>query len=433
MTQDNPAETVPAVSAKGPILEIANSDSPGSVWGLLGSTATLYAAFGLIYGLMQGGLPPLMRARGIDLASIGWAFLMLIPFGLTFLWAPVVDAFRPIRSAPRIGWIVPMQGVIVGALLIVAQGEAFPPAVLLGLGILVAFAAATMDVALDALSTASVPGEHRTTAGGLKVAALALGAILGGGVFVATAGQLGWTATFQICAAVSALATLPILINRGWDRAGERPRNQRPDVLAMVRQPIMRRRMGLLTLATCSMVALAFFNRIMLVDLGVQVETIGWIVGTGAPLCGLLASLLAIPIVRGRGSAVGIIVFAALCLLAASAMFIGVWREEATPALIGAIIMNAGTSGFFVILSATTLGWAQGTQPATDYAVLYGASRLVATVLLIALANIVARIGWPTFYVCASLALVASTLLLRRALPDLRASGQSGKKSAPTT
>lgn len=418
MKHNSSYQTEYAISKEGPIA--GKEQARPSVWALLGSTAALYMSFGLIYGLMQGGLPPLMRARGIDLAAIGWTFLMLVPFGLTFLWAPVVDAFRPIRSAPRIGWIVPMQGVIVGTLLIVAQGEAFPPAVLLGLGILVAFAAATMDVALDALSTASVPGEHRTTAGGLKVAALALGGILGGGVFVATAGKLGWTATFQICAAVSALAMLPILLNRGWDRPDERPRSRRPDVLAIIRQPIMRRRMGLLTLATCSMVALAFFNRVMLVDIGVPVETIGWIVGTGAPVCGLVASLLTIPLLRRFGTWAGVLLFTTICAGSAATMVVGLIAVDSTPALVGAIAMNAGTNGFFVILSATTLGWAKGNQPATDYAVLYGASRLVATAILIALANIVQRIGWPTFYVAAAFALIITAMLLRKALPDLR-------------
>lgn len=89
------------------------------------------------------------------------------------------------------------------------------------------------------------------------------------------------------------------------------------------------------------------------------------------------------------------------------------------------------TSGFFVILSATTLGWARGNQPATDYAVLYGASRLIATVLLIGLANLVARIGWPIFYIGASIALVIATLLLRRILPDLRI-GVPDNTSTPT-
>lgn len=304
-----------------------------SVWPLLASTAILYAAFGLIYGLMQGGLPPLLRARGVDLASIGWSFIVLVPFGLTFLWAPLIDAVRPLPSAPRIGWTVPMQAIIVVLLLIVARGETFPPALLLGLGI--AFAAATMDVALDALSTSCVPPRHRTAAGGLKVAALALGSIFGGGVFVACAERLGWVATFDICAAVSVFAAIPILLNRSWDRNATGAERGRPDIVAILRRPGTRHRMALLTLTTCAMVALSFFKRVMLVDLGVPIERIGGIVGT-------------------------------------------------------------------------------------DYAVLYGASRLVATLLQIALAQVVVHIGWPAFYIGAGLALVLAPLLMRRTLPDLR-------------
>lgn len=394
-----------------------------SVWPLLASTAILYAAFGLIYGLMQGGLPPLLRARGVDLASIGWSFIVLVPFGLTFLWAPLIDAVRPLPSAPRIGWIVPMQAIIVVLLLIVARGETFPPALLLGLGLGIAFAAATMDVALDAFSTSCVPPPHRTAAGGLKVAALALGSILGGGVFVACAGRLGWAATFDICAAVSVFASIPILLNRSWDRNATGTERGRPDILAILRRPETRHRMALLTLTTCAMVALSFFNRVMLVDLGVPVETIGGIVGTAAPVLGLLASLAAVPLVRRIGGRAGIAIFASLCLVATIAMFLGVWQRDSLPALIGATVMNAGTSGIFVILSASTLGWAQGRQPATDYAVLYGASRLVATLLLIALAQVVVHIGWPAFYIGAGLALVLATFLLRRALPDLRTAG----------
>lgn len=408
---DEPQRQPPAASA-----------SPDrAAWPLLVSTATLYAAFGLIYGVMQGGLPPLLRSRGIDLAGIGWSFIVLVPFGLTFLWAPLIDAVHPWPSAPRIGWIVPLQAVIVGLLSVVAQGEMWPPVLLLGLGLLVAFAAATMDVALDALSTACVPIRQRGAAGGLKVAALALGSILGGGVFVASAGRIGWTATFQICAAVSALATIPILLNRSWDRDAGRPERSRPDILAILRRPETRRRMLLLTLTTCAMVALSVFNRVMLVDLGVPVATIGAIVGTIAPILGLLASITAIPMTGRIDGRAGIVVFGGLCLVATGTMLIGIQTHSGAVAMIGATMMNAGTSGTFAILSATTLGWARGDQPATDYAVLYGVSRLVATVLLIALANLVAQIGWSVFYVGAGLVLVIAILLLRPALPDLRA------------
>lgn len=397
-----------------------NVEPATPVWRLLASTALLYAAFGLIYGLMQGGLPPLMRARGVDLAAIGWTFVVLVPFGLTFLWAPFVDAVRPFRTAPLIGWIVLMQLVIVAMLLVVARNETAAPAVLLSLGVVIAFAAATMDVALDALATVSVPSRHRTTAGGLKVAALAVGAIMGGGVFVATAGQLGWTATFDTCAALSALAIVPILFVRAPAKAIDATTSGRPDLLAILRRGETRRRMAVLTLATCTMVAPSFFNRVLLVDLGVSLDRIGWIVGTGAPLCGLLASLVAIPLLRRVGARTGIVLCAGFCILAIVVLGVSAWQRAPILGMTGAIAMNAGTSGFFVILCATTLGWAQGSQPATDYAVLYGASRLCATLLLIALARLIAVIGWTAFYASAAIALLLTMSLLRRVLPELR-------------
>ncbi|WP_187277740.1 MFS transporter [Methylobacterium sp. WL18] len=413
--------SVHADDASRPVNTANEAGPPNGVRKLLGSTSSLYVAFGLIYGVMQGGLPPLLRSRGIDLAAIGWGFIVLIPFGLTFLWAPLIDAVRPLRNAPRIGWIVPMQALIVLMLLVVAEGEAWPPALLLLLGLVIAFAAATMDVALDALCTARVPALHRPTAGGLKVASLALGAIGGGGVFVAVSVELGWAATFRLCAVVSALSVLPILLNRSWDRDSLALSGARPDLLAVIRHPAGRHRMVRLTLVTCAMAALSFLNRVMLVDLGVPVATIGWIVGTAAPLSGLVASLLAVPILRQAGPGRGIALFTGLCLLAAAALGIGAWRVEASLAIAGAIVMNAGTSGFFVIVCATTLGWARGSQPATDYAVLYGVSRLVATILVIGLAHVAQLIGWPAYYAGTAMGMLVIGLTVRGAFEDQRA------------
>lgn len=383
-------------------------------WPLLAATSTLYAAFGMIFGVMQGGLPPLMRARGVDLAGVGWSFIMLVPFGLTFLWAPLIDRIRLNQTTPRIAWIATMQAVVVALLLIVAQGEHLAPRLLLGLGLGIAFAAATMDMALDALATIAIPPEARTTAGGLKVAALALGALAGGGLFVAGAGALGWATTFTLCAAASALALLPLFCNLGWER----------DAAASAPTPAPRpllqrdtaRRMLLLTMATCCVVPLVFLNRIMLVDLGVPLARIGWIVGTAAPVFGLAASLTAIPLLRKLGARQGMLGFAGLAVLAALTLLTGAAYHHVPLAILGAILISGGASGFYVIVCALTLGWAQGSRPATDYAMLYGVSRLAATLLMIALTRLIAIIGWPSFYAGATVALVIACLTFRKAL-----------------
>ncbi|WP_130226255.1 MFS transporter [Bradyrhizobium sp. Leo121] len=383
------------------------------------SVGALYTSFGLIFGLMQGGLPPLLRARGVDLAAIGWTLIILLPFGLTFLWAPLVDAVRPIRTAPRIGWIVIMQIVILATLLVVSQGEDFQPTLLLSLGMLIAFAAATMDVALDALAALAIPNDVRPIAGGIKVAALSLGSMIGGGIFVVTFHHLGWQTTFQIAAAVTFLSTIPILFHRAWDATGEHIQPGRPRQTGFLRQPDTGRRLALLTLTTCVLVSLFSLNRVMLVDLGVSVETIGWIVGTGSPLCSLSASLIAIPIIRKAGPNGAILVFTGLSALAVGSVIAGALSGTTLLATAGSIAINAGTSGFYVIICSAILGWAKGDRPATGYAALYGVSRLVATILLIGLTRLVPLIGWPAFYGGALIALFMVSGVLRRALPRL--------------
>ena len=54
----------------------------------------LYVGFGVLAALLQGGLPPVLRARGLSVAQIGWTFALYLPIGLSFLWAPLVDRIR---------------------------------------------------------------------------------------------------------------------------------------------------------------------------------------------------------------------------------------------------------------------------------------------------------------------------------------------------
>ncbi|KAB2676674.1 hypothetical protein [Brucella tritici] len=78
-----------------------------------------------------------------------------------------------------------MQGLIAVALVFLSYVEDSGLATLVVVGLVIAFAAAMMDLALDALAATSVPAEARAVAGGLKVGALSLGSMVGGGVFVA--------------------------------------------------------------------------------------------------------------------------------------------------------------------------------------------------------------------------------------------------------
>ena len=378
----------------------------------LAGLSALYIGFGMTMGVIQGGFPTVMRAQGMSIGSAGWLYALYLPFGVAFLWSPLIDRWRPPAFTPRIGWIVPMQ--ILAALTVcgVAFMEGAPIALLFVLGFLVACAMATMDIALDGLAVDLVVPAWRPNAAAAKLAALSAGAMIGTGAFVALFQSLGWQLIFVGFSAFLLLLTLPVLslvpnertLARRGDRDAFSPKASLTKVLA---DPLQRKRLILLTFACCVIFPLSGLNRLMLVDLGLPVETIGWVVGTLGPVAMLVTALVSMPLMQRAGLGGSVFVFTALGLLALAAMAMGFQFALPVAAITGAILAGAAVSGIYVALTARILGWAAGEQPATDYAVFYGVGRLASTIVIIAAAQFIAHLGWLLFYATGAIGLIA--------------------------
>ncbi|WP_411037659.1 MFS transporter [Shinella sp. BYT-45] len=376
----------------------------------------LYISFGAIFGILQGGLQPILRAQGVTVGSLGLLGALLLPFGLTFLWAPLVDRVTIHPRAPRIAWIIVTQTIVVGLLVIVAfvGGTTLP--LVFALALAIAFAAATMDIALDALASKTVQPSDRVTAGGIKVGSLALGSIIGGGLFVALFHRLGWTNIFLSVAILTTVTTLPILTQVRRDapsRSNEGGKN--PSILDLLRKPDQRKRLFLLATISVPIVMLFGLNRVMLVDAGLDLQQIGIIAGTLSPIGSLAATALAMLVMRRLGPKASLAAFVVVCIVAAGLVIAGFRLDGRSDlAMAGAIAATAASSGFYVVICAVVLGWANTAQPATDYAALYGISRLCALVVLMAAAQVVPLVGWPAFYLVTALLLVAAVVPLAR-------------------
>jgi MFS family permease len=159
--------------------------------------AWLYASEGAPIGFIWWALPVLLRDIGLETPAItSLTALLVLPWIGKFLWAPLVDALRTARIGFR-QWILGAQtlmGVALLPLLWIDPADHLRWWMLFLL--LHGFAAATQDVAIDALAINSVPPSERGSVNGAMLAGKLIGRSLFGGGSLMVAGAFGLPGLF---------------------------------------------------------------------------------------------------------------------------------------------------------------------------------------------------------------------------------------------
>ncbi len=393
-------------------------------WWILLAIGSLYVGFGIAGGVIQGAMPPILRAQGYSVGAVGWLFALYLPFGISFLWASYIDRFAIPFLGRRTGWIVMMQlGAVLG-ILVLSGGSDLPLEALFAIALLSVFCLATMDIALDALSVEQIAPDWRPKGAAIKLAALGIGGILGGGLFVPLFNWIGWSGAFICLGIAMGVVALPILTLTQADRrqsqnrkvvdSGEKQGS--PSLLSGLRDRELRNRLLIVTVSCSIIFPLAGLNRIMLVDIGLPLERIGWIVGTLGPLSMMVTAVIAMPLMQKLGLVRTLYAFALVCLIALAALLFGYLMQSEIIATTGTTLLTGAVSGMFVAMLAKIIGWSNGDQPATDYAAYYGISRFVSTAATIAVAQLIPLIGWPALYLAGLVAIPLVVLFLRNIL-----------------
>ncbi|UBN52396.1 MFS transporter [Pantoea agglomerans] len=377
------------------------------------SLGLLYISFGVCFGLLEYGIPPILLSQGVDLQAMGWVIALYIPFGLTFLWAPVVDRISLPWLSHRIGWIALCQIVSSGLLIAIAFGSSLPAAGMFFLGLAVCFAVATMDLALDALAVDMIGPKYRSVAAALKVSALALGGMLGGGILVGLFPQLGWKGTFFITALLPMLTILPVLmLTKAENKICRLP--HRASLLVTFRRKGVGKQLLQLSVATTFLIGLFYFQRPILVSMGASLERIGWTLGTLSPMLNALAAMIIIPLMSRFGSLRTMALLLIITALAAAGTVISHGLADINGVIIWSLLQAAVCTALSVIIYALILKWAATDQSATDYAVLCGASRLLATLFLMGVPTVLPYISWGVFYGVSVVLLAGICFSMRR-------------------
>lgn len=186
-------------------------------------------AAGLPLLLVLGTLSYRLREAGIDRTTIGFLSWVGLAYGFKWMWAPLVDRMPlPLLTSAlgrRRGWLIAAQAAIALGL----AGMAFSdPAQglgpLVGFALLVAFASATQDIALDAfrIESAEVSRQAAMAAAyqvGYRAAMITASA---GALWIAAAfdpdertyQHAPWTAAYLVMGAAMSIGIVTVLFSR---------------------------------------------------------------------------------------------------------------------------------------------------------------------------------------------------------------------------
>lgn len=284
----------------------------------------LYASEGAPIGFIWWALPTLLRSADVPIDRItSLTAVLLLPWMLKFLWAPVLDLLRGPHWGYR-AWIISMQAVMGVALVPLIGLDPVADFDWWRLLLLVhAVAASTQDVAIDALAIGAVPPEARGRLNGAMQAGMLTGrSVFGGGVLL-IGGWFGreWIVGALVCWILVTIAGAAML------REAEPQRGEHAGKFFAVLAAAFRLRTTWVGLAFALVSAAAFeatgqLAGPFLIDRGVSSGTIGLFFGllvVGTMLAGgLIGGLLSDRFGRlpsAAGSLVGFVVMIVLLAL----------------------------------------------------------------------------------------------------------------------
>ena len=285
----------------------------------LGLLSSLYLSQGLPYGFFTQALPVLLRKQGMSLPDIGLTNLLALPWALKFLWAPLMDRYGSERLGRRRGYILPLQFLSAALLLGLALPEgAVSIPVLLVAVLLVNQLAATQDVATDGLAVELLERHERGWGNGIQVAGYRVGMVLGGGVMLMVIDTLGWRATLLSMGTLLLVASVPVVLFREPPSAAS-PQGStstwhwlRETLRYWSRRPGTGAWFTLLVLFKAGEHLATGMLRTFLVDAGLNLTQLGWMLGVVGFTTGLLGALMGGALVNRLGHRRALLVFGTL-------------------------------------------------------------------------------------------------------------------------
>ncbi len=392
---------------------------PGRRWRVM-SIGLLGFSSGLPLALSGPSLQAWFTTAGMSLKAIGWITLIGQAYVLKFLWSPLLDRLPLPWLGRRRGWIVLMQ-LLCGVALIsmsfyTPQGAA---STLAFLGVLLAFASATQDIAYDAHRTDLLRPAERGWGTAAAQGGYRFGMLVSGALGLILADRFGWPWVYRLMGGLMAAGTLVTLLSP--DAPDEQPARSFTEAIVQPFADFFQRygKVALAWLALmvlyklCDAFALSLSTTFLIRVPQFSLTQIGTISKTFGLVAGLLGAL------AGGWVVTRMRLFPALLWLGVAQALVNlgyIWLVHSGPDVyaMGLVVSTeyfvsgVGSTAFVVLVTALC----NVRYSATQFALLSSLA-VVGRVFLGPLAAwLVPQVGWSMFFVITALSAIPGLLLV---------------------
>lgn len=242
-------------------------------------------------------VPVLMRQQNMSLGAIGFLGFLVIPSALKFLWSPLIDRYQLPHLGHYRGWIICFQSLLIATLVVTAALNVETNLVGLLVCMFLAFLfSSSQDIATDALAVNLLKPQERGIGNAIQASGNFLGAIIGGGAALILLEKAGLRTTLLTMAIALVLCLVPILLYREHVIPSTKPSALKSYFQPFIRffsRPNIGLWLMIVLLYMISENVSGTLIRPLLVDRGLSLSEIGWLLGVVSYVARIVAALIA--------------------------------------------------------------------------------------------------------------------------------------------
>ena len=389
---------------------------------LITSLLGIYIIQSMVGMFSLQGMPAILRAQGISTISIGALYLIMLPWALKFLWAPMVERYRHSRAdfLPHVR--LSLTGNLLLAVFFVLLALLSVTYSLLLIFICLFFMAVIstiVDISGDGFAVDQLSNKSHSIGNMAQVGGSYIGTLIGGGFFIYLVGQYNWRIGLYVLAFLSVLMAVPSVFlgnkNNSITRSGAATKS--PSIASAWQQPSIRKTLFLVLVAQFGTRLVLAMMMPFLIDQGLSLSDLGLIAAGGGAPVGLIGVVVGGLLVHKWGALpiLKVILLAeivtTLCfmVLARGLVDVGSNRMLLIVLFVAASMIIAAK---FVVLFTLMMNRAKGDQSGVDFTIFQSADMAIAIVAALLGGWVIAQFGYPIHFALATTATVFSLLLI---------------------